>query len=69
MYQCRAEGYVKNGVYELIDKCLSRATCILKNICACFLTGSLKNNRAFPERLLNDQSWIGDRGPSAKQII
>jgi hypothetical protein len=45
----------KMVLLEVIDRCPSRVTCILKYICACFHTSSLKNSRAFPERLLSEQ--------------
>jgi hypothetical protein len=51
------KGMSKMVPFELIDRCSHRLTCILKKVLACFLTDSLKNNRAFPERLQTEHCY------------
>jgi hypothetical protein len=43
------KGMSKMLLLEVIDRCPGRATCILKHICACFLTGSMMENEALTE--------------------
>jgi hypothetical protein len=41
-------------MFKVIDKCTGTAKCLLKHSCAFFLTGSVKENKAFSERLLTN---------------